>query len=136
MANPATATAQKTDVPTTPTAPASPESAERAARRKDDDSIRSKCKAFFEAFQTKELGLDAYSASILAAHVYSTTPDCGAMNEKELVEWALEFKRLQPILWQSIKNKNLMGFASQLKRHRIDASFAKDYANMATIIRS
>jgi len=113
----------------------SPETAERLERLAADKVLRAKGKPIFDALCDARVGLGRYSSSILAAHVCATLEDVEAMKAEEIVQWAIEWKRLHPVLWQSIKNQNLMGFAAQLKRHGFESKYAQDYANMATVIR-
>ena len=126
---------QKTDTQAAPPPPVSAEATERESRMAANKVTREKAKAIFEAFKSAEVGLNPYPASLLAAHAYSTVDGIEKKTQAELVTWANEFKRLNPVPWHSLKSGNLMGFSFGLRRSNIEGMTANEYAELATVIR-
>jgi hypothetical protein len=136
----ATATASaKTETPNTPppAAASDPETVEREKRVAADKATREKAKRLYEAFRSEAIGLKDFSASLLAAHVYSTVEKSEEMSVKKATEWALDFRRTHPVVWGTLINMNSMGFIKQLELHGLDqAELSGDYARLGSVIQS
>jgi hypothetical protein len=140
MSATAPAAATKTETPNTPPpAAAAPdqETVEREKRVSGEKATRAKAKRLFDAFKSEAVGLSPFSASLLAAHVYSTVEKAEDMTVKAATDWALDFRRTHPVVWGTLINQNSMGFLKQLKLHGLDqAELSEDYARLGSVIQA
>jgi len=79
----------------------------------------------------KLLDMGEFASSLLAAHMYAKVEGARAMTAEQAAEWVREFARLNPVAWHALRRGDLMGVCSQMRRARLDALPANEWAELA-----